>query len=147
MFSGNSQHGPNGEPTDIAGWALLLTIFFSEHLYLIVRYAVETAMTKLEPPFSRKERAERYLMRKRYLDSTLRAEADDDQDEDELVSISGPPEISRRTLEDDARQSASHTSDPAERFWMRQRGWQESAQIGAGIIQAQSDDDDDKGGD
>lgn len=138
MFSGNSQHGPNGEPTDIVGWALLLTIFFSEHVYLLARYAVETAMSKIEPPFSRKERAERYLMRKRYLDSTLRVNADDDNDEDDTAPISGPPEISRRTLEDDARQSSSHDTDPAERFWMRQRGWEESAQIGAGIIQTQS---------
>ncbi|KAJ5085004.1 hypothetical protein N7532_009775 [Penicillium argentinense] len=124
MFSGNSQHGPNGEPTDIAGWALLLTIFFSEHLYLI--------------------RAARYLMRKRYLDSTLRAEASDDQEEDDGISASGPSEISRRALEDDARQSASHSTDPAERFWMRQRGWQESAQIGARIIQSQPSSDDSK---
>lgn len=141
MFSGNSQHGPNGEPTDIAGWALLLTIFFSEHLYLLVRYAVETGMSKIQPPFSRKERAERYLMRKRYLDSTLRVDADDDHDEDDTASISGPPEISRRTLEDDARQSSSQNTDPAERFWMRQRGWEESSQIGAGIIQSQSSED------
>ncbi|CAI7664940.1 unnamed protein product [Penicillium pancosmium] len=144
MFSGNSQHGPNGEPTDIAGWALLLTIFFSEHLYLLLRYAVETAMAKLEPPFSRKERAERYLVRKRYLDSTLRADAEDDHDEDDNIPISGPPGISRHSLEDDARRSSSHETDPAERFWMRQRGWEESVQIGAGIIEGQPDDEDGK---
>ncbi|KAJ5999626.1 Acyl-CoA N-acyltransferase [Penicillium waksmanii] len=144
MFSGNSQHGPNGEPTDIAGWALLLTIFFSEHLYLLLRYAVETAMARLEPPFSRKERAERYLVRKRYLDSTLRADAEDDHDEGDTVTISGPPGISRHSLEDDARRSSSHDTDPAERFWMRQRGWEESVQIGAGIIEGQPDDGDGK---
>lgn len=135
MFSGNAQHGPNGEPTDIRGWALLLTIFFSEHLYLIVQYAVQTAMTKLEPPNVRKERAERYLMRKRYLDSTLRAETEKDQDQDDVVTEA--PGLSRAALEEDARRSSSHDTDPAERFWMRQRGWMESAKVGAGIIQAQ----------
>ncbi|KAJ5833934.1 Acyl-CoA N-acyltransferase [Penicillium riverlandense] len=134
MFSGNSQHGPNGEPTDITGWALLLTIFFSEHLYLIVRYAVQMAMTKLEPPNARKERAERYLMRKRYLESTLRAETDEVQGEDDVDTLS--PETSRAALEEDARRASLHGSDPAERFWMRQHGWMESAKVGAGMIQA-----------
>ncbi|KAJ5577405.1 uncharacterized protein N7459_006369 [Penicillium hispanicum] len=135
MFSGNAQQGPNGEPTDIKGWALLLTIFFSEHLYLIVRYAVQTAMVKLEPPNARRERAERYLMRKRYLESTLRAQTDEDQDEEKAsADVSG---LTRASLEEDARQSSTHDVDPAERFWMRQRGWMESARIGAGIIQAQ----------
>ncbi|KAJ5985594.1 hypothetical protein N7499_008118 [Penicillium canescens] len=137
MFSGNAQHGPNGEPTDIKGWALLLTIFFSEHLYLIVRYAVRAAMARLEPPNSRKERGERYLMRKRYLESTLHAETDDDKDDGEEISIPESSEISRASLEDDARHASLHSVDPADRFWMHQQGWAESAKIGAGIIQAQ----------
>ncbi|KAJ5101282.1 Acyl-CoA N-acyltransferase [Penicillium alfredii] len=139
MFSGNAQHGPNGEPTDIKGWALLLTIFFSEHLYLIVRYAVQAAMTRLEPPNSRRERAERYLMRKRYLDSTLRAETGDDDEKDEGLMES--PEISRTSLEEDARRASLQGTDSTERFWMRQRGWAESAKVGAGIIQAQPAND------
>ncbi|CAI7640260.1 unnamed protein product [Penicillium viridicatum] len=137
MFSGNSQHGPNGEPTDIKGWALLLTIFFSEHLYLIVRYAVRAGMARIEPPNSRKERAERYLMRKRYLESTTNAEADEEKDEHEITSVAHLTDISRTSLEDDARRASLHGADPATRFWMHQRGWTESAKIGAGIIQAQ----------
>jgi anoctamin-10 len=133
MFSGNAHHGPNGEPTDIKGWALLLTIFFSEHLYLIVRYAVQAAMARVEPPNSRKERAERYLMRKRYLESTINAETD--EGEDDVLSKS--PEISRASLENDARNASLHSADPAARFWLHQRGWTESAQVGVGIIQAQ----------
>lgn len=134
MFSGNSQNDPNGEPRGIRLWALLAAIFFSEHLYLVVRYAVQTAMEKLEPPHVRKERAERYLVRKRYLDSTLHVEDDKDQ-QDDLVTPA--PELSRKSLEDDARQSSLQTTDPSARFWLRQRGWTESAQVGAGIIRAQ----------
>ena len=92
-------------------------------------------MTKLEPPNARKERAERYLMRKRYLESTLRAQTEEDNDDD--VTRSESPEISRAALEDDARRSSLHETDPAERFWMRQHGWMESAKVGAGIIRAQ----------
>ncbi|KAJ5889064.1 hypothetical protein N7495_009105 [Penicillium taxi] len=135
MFSGNA-HGPKGEPNDIKGWALLLTIFFSEHLYLITRFAVQTAMTKLEPPNARKERAERFLMRKRYLESTLRAQAEDEEADDNLSSeVSG---LTRSALEDDARRTSTHDTDSAERFWMRQRGWMEAAEVGSRIIQAQA---------
>ncbi|KAJ5301606.1 hypothetical protein N7508_006469 [Penicillium antarcticum] len=137
MFSGNATHGPNGEPTDIKGWALLLTIFFSEHLYLIVRYAVQVAMTRLEPPNSRKERGERYLARKRYLESTLHAETDDDKDNGEGLAVPESSSISRASLEDDARHASLHGVDPGDRFWMHQHGWAESAKVGAGIIQAQ----------
>lgn len=135
MFSGDSHSGPNGEPTDIKGWALLLVIFFSEHFYLMIRYAVRAAMSRLEPPNARKERGERYLMRKRYLES-INAEANEEPDEKDPMS-EAPPELTRSGLEEDARQNSGRSSDPAERFWMRQRGWTESAKVGAGIIQAQ----------
>ncbi|KAJ5730690.1 Acyl-CoA N-acyltransferase [Penicillium malachiteum] len=134
MFSGNPQQGPNGEPTDIKGWALLLSIFLSEHLYLAVKYVVQIAMGKLEPPNARKERAERYLLRKRYLESTLTVPSEADSAEDDP---SGPPGLSRVSLENEVRRSSMQDTDPAERFWMRQRGWSESAKVGAGIIQAQ----------
>jgi hypothetical protein len=137
MFSGDSQTGPNGQPTDIKGWALLLVIFFSEHLYLIIRYAVQTAMNRLEPPNARKERGERYLMRKRYLESTLQAEANEGPEEKDPVSET-PSELTRTALEEDARRNSGHSADPAERFWMRQRGWSESAKVGTGIILAQT---------
>lgn len=134
MFSGDAQRGPNGEPTDIKCWALLTAIFLSEHLYLVVRYAVQMAMEKLEPPHVRKERAERYLVRKRYLETSLKGE-DHKDPEDEIVTPAA--ELSRKSLEDDARKSSLQTTDPSARFWLRQRGWTESAQVGAGIIRAQ----------
>jgi len=137
LFSGNSQHGPNGDATGIKGWALLLVIFFSEHLYLIVRYAVQMAMTKLEPPHARKERAERYLMRKRYLESIVPTDTEKDLQQDKDNTLAEAPEISRAALEDDARRSSTHDADPADRFWLRQHGWTESAEVGAGIIRAQ----------
>ncbi|RAK76549.1 anoctamin family protein [Aspergillus fijiensis CBS 313.89] len=135
MFS-TSHEGPGGEPTTIKGWALLLTIFFCEHIYLIVRYAVRAAMAKLEPPNVRKEKTERYLVRKRYLESTVGARSSDDEidvdeKEDQSEQLS---QLTRDTLEDDARSWATHDTDPAERFWMRQKGWKESSQVGATII-------------
>ncbi|KAI9746782.1 MAG: hypothetical protein M4579_007596, partial [Chaenotheca gracillima] len=63
LFSGDGL-GPSGTPTDIKGWGLLLTIFFSEHIYLIVRLAVRTVISKMDSPGLQKERAERFLVRK-----------------------------------------------------------------------------------
>jgi hypothetical protein len=70
MFN-TSTNGPNGEPSAIKGWALLLTIFFSEHLYLIIRYVVQAMMAKFEPHNVRREKSERYMIRKRYLESRM----------------------------------------------------------------------------
>lgn len=141
MFS-NGHAGPNGEPTAIKGWALLLTIFFSEHLYLIVRYAVRTAMDKLEPPNARQDRTSQYLMRKRYLGSTLRqagpAGDQDDQDDSKQGRGEDLSEISVKGLEEDARASSLHDRDAVDRFWQRQHGWHESAKVGDSIIRAQA---------
>lgn len=140
MFS-NGQAGPNGEPTAIRGWALLLAIFFSEHLYLIVRYAVRAAMAKLDPPNARRARENDYLLRKRYLESTLRSDATaGEADEDKGIPGTGQKlsEISVKTLEEDARTSSLHETEPQDRFWLRQRGWRESAQVGKSIIQEQA---------
>ncbi|PYH87712.1 DUF590-domain-containing protein [Aspergillus ellipticus CBS 707.79] len=133
MFS-NGHEGPNGEPTAIRGWALLLTIFFSEHIYLMVRYAVRAAMTKLEPPNVKKERTERYMMRKRYLESTVAGRSSDDEGDDDADHSMEVSEITRDSLEEDARDWSAHDVDPAERFWMRQKGWKESSHVGANII-------------
>lgn len=134
MFS-NGHEGPNGEPTGIRGWALLLTIVFSEHIYLMVRYAIRAAMAKLEPPNAKKERTERYLMRKRYLESTIAARSSDDEGDEQGPDQSMEvPDITRKSLEEDAREWSTHDIDPAERFWMRQKGWKESAHVGATII-------------
>jgi hypothetical protein len=56
--------GPDGAPGAVKGWALLLTMFFSEHIYLAVQLAVRTALSKIDSPGLRKERAERYAARK-----------------------------------------------------------------------------------
>ncbi|KAF9894460.1 hypothetical protein FE257_007963 [Aspergillus nanangensis] len=140
MFS-NNDTAPDGQPSTIKGWALLLTIFFSEHLYLFVRYAVRAGMSKLEPPNVRKERTERYMMRRRYLESTLltRSASDDDESEaeqppadaDSGVDLS---QITRKTLEEDAREWTRHGTDPAEKFWQRQKGWRESAHVASAIV-------------
>ena len=63
LFNGDGG-GPDGHPGDIKAWGLLLTIFFSEHIYLAVRLGVKTALSKIDSPGMQKERAERFLVRR-----------------------------------------------------------------------------------
>lgn len=63
LFSGTGS-GPGGHPWDIKGWGLLLTMFFSEHIYLGIQLGVRKALSKIDSPGLQKERSERYLVRK-----------------------------------------------------------------------------------
>lgn len=137
MFS-NDGLGPDGTPSQIKGWVLLLVIFFSEHLYLLIRSVVQVVMSKIETPSIRKERAERYLLRKGYLDAAVDAEKRASQVEGGMDG--GVDEkITHASLEEDARAGSLRSTGPSEAFWAQQRGWKESAQVGAGIIQTQAE--------
>ena len=132
LFS-NDGLGPDGVPYDIKGWALLLTIFFAEHIYLLTRLVVRFAITKLDFPGMRREQAERYAHRKRHLLQTL------GEDALTLPPISGTAvekqEITRASLEEDARKGSLHASTPETRFWGRQKGWEESVRVGEDLIE------------
>ncbi len=127
LFS-NDGLGPDGTPAMIKGWALLLTIFFSEHIYLLVGQAIRIAISKMDSPGMQKERAERLMVRKRYLQETL------GEDVMEL-----PPRnaenIMRASLEEDARLSSLRSTGPQDAFWARQRSWEESFKVGAALIE------------
>ena len=139
MFS-NDGLGPDGRPSHIKLWALLLTVFFSEHLYMIVRLGVRTIISKLDSENKRKERAERFMVRKRYLEeaglgSVLRP------------GLTSPPmsplgderpmqgQMIRGGLEEDARVTSTHDSTPSSRFWSRQKGWRETETVGLKMIE------------
>ena len=121
--------GPDGTPAAIKGWALLLSIFFSEHFYLLVCWGVRLAFSKIHSPGMQKEQHERLLVRKRYLQETI----------GEAVLDSMPPaegeKITRASLEEDARQATLRASGPVDQFWSRQRSWEESAQVGEKLIE------------
>lgn len=56
--------GPEGSPWNINVWGLLLTIFFSEHIYLVVQLCVRKALSKVDSPGVQRERAERFAIRR-----------------------------------------------------------------------------------
>lgn len=128
LFS-NDGLGPDGHPSNIQGWALLLTILLSEHAFFLVRWGIQIAISKLDSPGLQKERRERYLVRKQYFEENLT----------ELEKIPKMAEaggdITRESLEEDARASTLRESTPEIRFWSRQKGWKETAAIGKGLIE------------
>lgn len=128
MFS-NDGLGPDGTPSTIQGWALLLTIFCSEHIYLLVRLAVQFTISKIDSPAQQKERAERFMVRKKYLEASLGEDAMD------MPPPAESEHITRASLEEEARQDSLRTTGAQDRFWHRQRNWEESAQVGAGLIE------------
>jgi len=126
LFS-NDGLGPGGTPKDIKGWALLLSILFSEHVFFVIRWIVRVVISKLDSPGLQKERRERYLVRRKYFDESL-------SQLDKLPTLEKAVEkIDRESLEEDARKTSLAT--PVERFWGRQRGWKETVQVGKGIIE------------
>lgn len=124
----NDGVGPDGSPHAIKGWALLLAIFLSEHLYLGLRWAIAFAISKIDSPGRQKERKDRFAVRQKYFQESL------DQTH-RLPPISEKAEeITRSSLEDEARNASLRAATPQERFWARQRHWTETAQVGAGLI-------------
>ena len=130
LFS-NDGRGPDGSPRSIQGWALLLTIFFSEHIFLGVRWVVSTSIAKLDSPGKQKERRERYMVRRKYFNDSL-----SQQKQAPTLSDAGEYQgFSRISLEEEARQSSTTGSSLQDRFWSRQRNWRESSQVGAQLIE------------
>ena len=127
LFS-NDGLGPDGTPATIKGWALLLTIFFSEHIFFLVRLVVRVAISKLDSPGVQKERADRHIIRKRYLQESYGEDFTD-------ISSANTEKITRESLEEDARQSSLSATSHEDRFWRRQRSWEESAKVGTHFIE------------
>lgn len=128
LFS-NDGLGPDGTPADIKGWALLLVVFFAEHMYLVVRLAVRLAVSKLDTPGMQKEHRERFITRKRYFEELF------GEDAMELPPPIDRERITRSSLEEEARQGSMRSSTPQDHFWLRQRSWEESLSIGIGLIE------------
>jgi anoctamin-10 len=134
LFS-NDGLGPDGTPYDIKGWGLLLSIFLSEHIFLMLRWAVRTAISKLDSPGMQKERRERFLVRKQYFDDSLSQLAKSPSVSE--VGTKLVEKFDRETLEEDARRAGQ---SPEERFWARQKGWRETVVMGKRLIEKSAAD-------
>lgn len=130
LFS-NDGIGPDGNPSTIKGWGLLLSIFFSEHIYLLLRWAVNVGISKIDSPGRQKERRDSFLVRQQYFKESLalspRAKPP------KISDLAG--EITRESLEEEARQSSLINSRIEDKFWARQRHYTETAHVGANFIE------------
>jgi hypothetical protein len=131
MFS-NDGKGPDGNPFAIKAWGLLLSIFLSEQIYLVSHKLVRYAISKIDSPGRQKERRARHLMREQFLSQSLgklaRAPTFSEVDDEKDVTIT------RESLEEEQRQSTLSTVSPEKKFWSRQQGWRETAQVGRTYI-------------
>lgn len=127
IFS-HDPYGPEGDPSNLKAWALLLSILFSEHLYLVVQLIVRYVISGLDSPGLQKERAERFSMRKLHLQETLGEELAESA---AATDFTAGETITREALEEEARRaSVSGQAAPGQAFWQRQRGAAETIQIG-----------------
>lgn len=101
----NNKRGPDGSPSSITGWALLLSIIFAEHLYFVVQIVVRYVVTKLDRPGLQKERAERFAMRKKLLEESL---SQDLTQQASGTGVSGGEKITREALEEEQRRASIH---------------------------------------
>ncbi|KAF2663758.1 hypothetical protein BT63DRAFT_379599 [Microthyrium microscopicum] len=129
MFS-NDGVGRDGTPHAIKGWAILLTIFTAEQTFLVVRWAVRTSISKIDSSGRQKERAQKFMVRKRYIDESVA-----ESNKITPVLDVGPAKLDRESLENIAREGTLHKSNSSDRFWARQRGWRETAQVGSNLIE------------
>ncbi|KAG7131417.1 hypothetical protein HYQ45_010003 [Verticillium longisporum] len=132
LCSGKNPDGPAGARSDINAVAVLLSVFLAEHFYLVVQMAVRFVMTKLESPGLQKERKERYLMKKKLLEENLHQAVDEKAAN---PGIAKSDKITREALEDEARRASVRGSGGSdEMFWQRQRGIDDTVQIGRSLI-------------
>lgn len=129
LFS-NDGLGPDGHPSSIKCWALLLSMMLSEHAFFLVRYGVEMAISKLDSPGLQKERRERFLIRKQYFEENL-----SQLQKMPKMSAGAGGSITRESLEEDARRGSMNESTPETRFWSRQQGWKETVAVGKELIE------------
>lgn len=144
MFSDGGL-GPDGRPSAINIGYLFLMVFFSEHTFLLVRMAVRTIISKLDSQNMQKERSERFMVRRQFLESAglgdavkpLTRLADSPLNaKTESSNVNGIEDlgITQQSLEEDARQDSLRGSNEKSRFWDRQRGWKETETVGLRLI-------------
>ncbi|KAI5778942.1 calcium-activated chloride channel-domain-containing protein [Geopyxis carbonaria] len=113
LFS-NTASGPRTLTTS----GILVAIFFSEHVYFVARLVIRTALSKLDSPGLIKERQERFIVRRRFLQQSLGVD-----DETEFSTV-GDAQI----------------KDEDEEFWGTQKGIKDSMIAAKEIISSTKKD-------
>jgi len=127
----NENEGPGGEPYGIKTGGLLLSILLSEHIYLALQFTVRHVLDQLESSGVQKEKAERFSMRRRLLKESL---GEDVTQKPTPPTVQSGEKITRKALEEEAREMSIKGSSPEQAFWHRQQGMNETIQVGRYIF-------------
>jgi len=111
LFNDGSSSGPPGSPKSLTLWGVLTAILLSEHLYFAARMVVRTVLSKIESEGLVRERRERFLVRRRYLEESLGVEAMEEKQR--RVSLVYGQEMDLDEIV---------TDDVERRFWLEPRG-------------------------
>ncbi|RDA96145.1 hypothetical protein CP533_1797 [Ophiocordyceps camponoti-saundersi (nom. inval.)] len=131
LCSHRSQHGPEAATT-LTAWGGLVSVALAEHLYLLVQLAVRYVMSKMDSPGLQRERRERYQMKRRLLQESMRGIDGDGHKAEETKT----EKVTREMLEEEARKaSISGESSAEDIFWQRQRGADDVIVIGRRLIE------------
>jgi len=142
MFSDGGL-GPDGRPSKIKFGLLMLSVFFSEHTFLVFRQVVRSAISNLDSGNMRKERSERFMVRRKFLEEAglgdavqpLTSPADSPlKTMDSRVSAHASVTMTKESLEEEVRRESLQVSSDKTKFWNQQRGWQQSEQVGLRLI-------------
>lgn len=114
---GSNTSAFSGLPGRGTWYALPITIFITEHIYLILRYIVAYTLQRFGSDQIRKERAQRYARRKRI-----------------LAELESKSDASLAVEEKERRKSLLLMG--YDRFWTRQLEDGASAEVGVGLIKA-----------
>ncbi|KAH6895860.1 calcium-activated chloride channel-domain-containing protein [Thelonectria olida] len=127
------RHTGHGAAKHFTAGGLLLSILFAEHFYLAAQMAARFVLTKIESPGLQKERKERYMTKKKLLEENL------GQDIVATPGIATSEKITREALEEEARRTSLRGhGTPEEAFWQRQRGLEETVEVGRRMIEQQT---------
>lgn len=122
LYHQDTNVGPAGVPDNIKPVPLLLTILSAEHAYLVVQFAVRFIVARVvDMPGMRKEKAERFALRKTLLLDTLRHDAAEQVLSPASLETAVPAEkITREVLEDEARRAGQKGgASPEEMYAVR----------------------------
>ncbi|PWW72989.1 DUF590-domain-containing protein [Tuber magnatum] len=108
-----------GTREDLTLWGVLTAIIFSEHIYFATRLVVRTALSKLDSPGLLKERRERFLARRRFLQESLGADEETEIHEQEKIGY-----------------GAQAVPIGSSALWGKQRGPRETIIAGKEIIES-----------
>lgn len=119
--------GEEGGGTYGAGYGtwmrLLVTVFVSEHLYLLLRVGVGAALRRIGSEQVRREKAETFAFRRKYLDEL-------EVQSKVRETLYGSHQV----------QSTQHEVDDADTFWQSGRGKGSTREVGLALIQSLKND-------